>query len=189
MKQIYAATLILFFFLAAQLQLSPKVSSAAQNPDPASFASCGVRTSDIAIPTSGAEIQDIVTRYVADPTCNSRLRTAIENILRDEHRDGKWAGPLEQIVKEEALARGAKIAGVCHTSLCRYDIELNPSMESARSPHEVEHRVISATAGTPLQVDSLQYYGSNFKFTIFLYSTVAPAAFLEPLRKQMEPAD
>jgi hypothetical protein len=189
MKKIYAVTLMLLFLLAAQLQLSNRVSSAVQNPDPVSFASCGVRTNDIAIPTTGADIQDIVTRYVADPTCNSRLRTAIENIFTDEHRDEKWAGSLEQIVKEEALARGAKIAGVCHTSLCRYDIELNPSVESARSPHEVEHRIIAATAGTPLQVDSLQYYGSNFKFTIFFYSTVAPAAFLEPLRKQMEPAD
>ena len=84
--------------------------------DPA-FASCGVRTSDIAIPTTGTDMQDIVTRYVADPTCNPRLRAVIESIFRDEHRNEEWAGSLERIVKEAALARGAKVAGVCHTSL------------------------------------------------------------------------
>lgn len=183
MRQVYATILILLF---AQLQVGSRVSGAAQNQ---SMASCGMRTSDVAIPTTGTNVQDIVTGYVADPNCNLRLQVAIESIFREEHRNDEWAGSLERIIKEAAQARGARMAGVCHTSLCRYDIELPPSEESARSPHAVEHRVIDATSGTPLQVDSLQYYGSNLEFTIYFYSTVAPAAFVEPLRRKMEDAN
>lgn len=183
MRQIHAAILIL---LLVQLQLS---ASAFGTPQNQSSVSSGVRTCGAAIPTTGANVQDIVTRYVADPNCNLRLRVAIESIFTEERRNDDWAGPLERMVKEAAQAHGAKIAGVCHTSLCRYDIELPPSEESARSPHAVEHQVIGATSGTPLQVDSLQYYGSNLKFTIYFYSTVVPAAFLEPLRRMMEDAN
>ena len=167
-------------------QLDPGVSSPVQNAGATSLASCGVRTRDIAVPTSSTDIQDIVTRYVTDPSCNSRLRVALESIFRDEPRTEAWAKALEQIVKEVAVAHGATIKGVCHTSLCRYDIEIPSSAESARSPQEVEHRVIEATSGTSQQVGSLRYYGTNLKFTIYFYSTVVPAAFVDPLRRKME---
>jgi hypothetical protein len=78
------------------------------------------------------------------------------------------------------------MVGDCHTSPCRFDVELTPSVESARSPHALEHQVIDATSGTRLQVASIQKYGSNFKFTIYFFSTFVPAAFVEPLRSIME---
>jgi|SRR5471030_383038 hypothetical protein len=186
MKQICPATFIL---LSIQLLLTPNVPSAARDPDAASAASCSVHTSDISIPTSSTDIQDIVTKYVADPTCYLHLQAAIESIFREEQRREEWAGPLERIVRKAALEHGAKMVGFCHTSICRYDIELTPSEESARSPHEVERRIIDATSGTPLQVDSLRHYGSNFKFTIYFFSTIVPSAFLESLRKKMQDAN
>ena len=131
MKQVYFAT---FISPSVQLQLSPSISSAAQNQ---SLASCGVRASDMTIPTTGTDVQDIVTRYMTNPNCNLRLRVAIEKLFTEEYRNEEWAGALERIVKEAAQSRGAQIAGVCHTSLCRFDIELPPSAESARSPHAI----------------------------------------------------
>jgi hypothetical protein len=151
--------------------------------------SCRGDTTDSTMPTTSGDIQNIVMRYVTDLPCGPRLRAALETVFADEHRDEVWAGSLERIVKEAALAQGAKIAGSCHASLCRYDIELTPSVESERSPHALEHRVIDSTSGTSLQVESLQSYGSNFKFTIYFYSTVVPAAFVEPLRRIMVTGD
>jgi len=183
MKKIYCAAMLLL--VSIQLQLSPAVAGERQNPA-ASIASCAVRTSDIAIPMTSKDIEDIVTRYGTDPTCSIRLPRVIESIFRNEQRNEEWAATLERIINQAAMSHGAKTTGICHASLCRYEIQLTPSVDSARSPHAVEHAVIAVTSGTPHQVDSLQSYGSNYRFTIYFYSTVVPAAFLEPLRKEME---
>ena len=179
----------LSILFASAVLADPAAAPSASAFNSPAYQSCKGHTTDIAVPTTGGDIQDIVARYVTDPSCSPRLRAAVENIFTGEPRTEAWAGPLERIVEKTALAHGAKIEGVCHTSLCRYNIELAPSEESARAPHAVEHRIIDATSGTPLQVASLQAYGSNFKFTIYFYSTVVPAAFVEPLRRIMDTGD
>jgi hypothetical protein len=173
------------FFVSAVFA-DPAAGPSASTINASGHQSCKANSTDIAVPVTGADIQDIVTRYLTTTPCNRRTADALESIFRDEQRNEAWAGPLERIVKEAALVHGAKMVGVCHTSLCRFDIELTPSVESARSPHALEYQVIDATSGTPLQVASIQKYGSNFKFTIYFYSTFVPAAFVEPLRSFME---
>lgn len=161
----------------------------AASSDPPASQLCKVNTTDIPVAAYGRNIQAIVTRYGADPQCSLRLRSALENIFREEHRSEAWAGPLERMIADAAAAvPGAKVTGGCHTSLCRYDIELTARVESARSPNEVDRRVIDAATATPFEVASV-HYGSTFKRRSYFYSLVAPAEFLEPLRRIMDAAD
>lgn len=178
-----------WILIVASVQLlrpSDVNSSAFDSREPASSPSCKVSTMDIAVPTSANDIQAIMTRYGSRPECTPLLHSALESIFIGEERAEGWAGPLERKVKDATAAvHGAKIAGGCHTSLCRYDIELTPSVESAGSPNQIDHLIIDATARTPFQVESI-HFGSTFKYRSYFYSTVPVAAFVEPLRRRME---
>jgi len=149
---------------------------------------CMVSTRDITNTPTARDIQDIVGRYMADPRCVPRLRATLDNLFRDEPRAEEWAGPLERIIREAAAAQEAKISGGCHTSLCSFDIELPPSEASYRSPDVIERRVIDATSGTALQTASV-HFGSSSKYRVYFCSIFAPAAFVEPMRKKMEPVN
>lgn len=170
----------------AREQLGLSAESASGSQEGASRPSCAVNTSDVAVPTTGNDIQMFVTGYGSRPKCIPRLHAALEGIFAAENRVEKWAGPLERIIKDAAVAvHGATITGSCHTSLCLYDIELTPSVESTESPNEIDRRVIDAAAGTPFAVESI-HYGPALKYRTYFYSTVVPAAFVQPLRKKME---
>jgi hypothetical protein len=171
--------------LDARQQLVRNEASVMGSREPAALPACPIDTSDISEPLTAGAVQILVERYGSRPLCMPRLHSALESIFMEEERDEGWAGPLEGIVKDATGAvHAAKFTGGCHRSLCRYDIELTPSAESARSPNAVDHRVIESARGTPFEVESI-HYGSTFKYRIYFYSTVVPAAFVEPLRKKM----
>jgi hypothetical protein len=171
--------------LAARQPLVRNEPSVVGSSEPSSLPACPIDTSDISELLTAGSVQILVERYGSQPLCAPRLHSAFESIFREEERNEGWARPLERIVKDATEAvHAAKFAGGCHRSLCRYDIELTPSTESARSPNAVDHRVIEYARGTPYEVESV-HYGSTFKYRVYFYSTVVPAAFVEPLRKKM----
>jgi hypothetical protein len=152
------------------------------NPSERVATACVVDKSDIPESPTVAYVQSFVSNYMGDPRCSPRLRNAITTIFKRESRSDEWATSVEGKLKDaiEAL-HGSIVSGSCHSSLCRYEVELPPSGNNP--PFDLDRRVIEATSGTAYQVASL-HYGSAARYQIYLYSTIRPL-FVEPLRVMM----
>jgi hypothetical protein len=155
---------------------------AGSNSRLASLSSCDVNAAND--PATAQEIQTFVTKYASRPICVSRLHLALEAIFEEEPRAERWAEPLERIVADAAASKGVRVSGGCHSNLCRYDVELSSAMEFSELM-DLDRRVIDAAEGTPFEVASV-HDGSEYKYRTYFYTTVAPAAFIKPLRRKMQ---
>jgi hypothetical protein len=149
----------------------------------ASLPSCDANA--IGEPATAQEIQCFVTQFASRLECVSRLHLALDTIFEEEPRAERWAEPLERLIADTAAKQGARVSGGCHSSLCRYDVELSSATESSRVADSLDRRVIDAAAGTPFEVESV-HNGSRYKYRTYFYTTVAPAVFIAPLKREMK---
>ncbi len=149
--------------------------------EPPSLQSCPVGTSDLVEPLTAATLQTLMTRYVSmSAMCGRPLRSSLDDIFALEKRDERWAGPLERKISSAAVAVDVKLTGECHASLCRYDFKLTHP-----SQFGIDHQVISSVTDTDFAVESI-HFPTPSGYRSYFYSTVLPAAFVEPLRRIMD---
>lgn len=146
--------------------------------------SCAVDLSGVTEPLTADGLITLMTQYALTTTCNNKLRAALDSIFLTESRNDQWASELERVIGKVGAAGGVRVTGECHASLCRYDIELTqPNQEMP--PYEIDRRIIASVKDSKLAVDSI-HFGSPLRHQSYFYSTVLPAAFVEPLRRRME---
>jgi len=144
---------------------------------------CKAQTRDIADSPTGIEISALLSRY--SMACNQQLASALESIYAGERRDPKWAVPLEErIWKAAAAIPGLKIEGSCRASLCRFDFQLSGS---DRGPlhSEFDEPLIASLSETRLAISTVDV-ATPRGYVKYFCSNVAPAAFVGPLRREME---
>jgi hypothetical protein len=167
----------------AETHLEQRSFSPGASLNLASLPSCDAN--EIGEPATAQEIQRLVTQYAARLECVDRLHLALDAIFEKEPRDERWAEPLERLIADAAAKQGATVSGGCHSSLCRYDVQLSSAMESSRVADSLDRRVIDAATGTPFEVASV-HNGSQYKYRTYFYTTVAPAVFIGPLKRKIK---
>jgi hypothetical protein len=138
-------------------------------------------------PHSSGELDGLISGYVI--RCDRKLFAALDEIYANEERNEAWASKLEAKVAElkltEPLAR-MRIDGGCRSSLCRFDFEPSgPEGCTRLVGHEFDRSILDSTGGTDLEVTIL-WRTKPIGCTRYIYSTIMPPAFLEPLLQRMK---
>jgi hypothetical protein len=129
-------------------------------------------------PLSPVEVSALVQGYML--RCSDKLFSAMDEIYQQEERDETWATKLEEKIGQATGAGGARLKGVCRTSLCRLDPDT--SQPGACNRSDVNHSLIMSVSGTELEGEII------YRFTPcsrFFYAQDGPPAFVEPLRQRM----
>lgn len=144
--------------------------------------SCAIDTKGIAEPVTEGNVQTLMGKYAWMTTCNPSLRSVLDDIYRQEKRDEQWAAPIEEKINAAASTHEVVVTGACHASLCRYEVRsIHPTVLAA---YDMDSNVVAATRNTRFSVESI-HLGTGSSYTTYFYSTVVPAAFVDPLRRKM----
>lgn len=134
-------------------------------------------------PHSQLELNALLTGYLS--RCGDRLFSALDEIYEGEKRNEIWASKLERKIHELTSHLGMRIKGECHSSLCRFDFETSNAEGCSRLGQELDRPLIDSGRDTELQV-SVLFRTTPTGCTRYIYSTVMPPLFLEPLRQLMK---
>jgi hypothetical protein len=144
---------------------------------------CKIETTDIVEPPNGVDVDKLLYRYLI--ACREKLNRDLDSIYAAEKRDQEWAAPIEEKVRQTAAMQAVTISGDCHTSLCRFSVEL-PSAQGHSAQLSFDHSLVSSLGKSGHAVSTVYFSTPKANIVEYVCSNVAPVAFIGSLRMKME---
>jgi len=170
--------------LAAFRSAAAPQSNAGNPETPPGSPACGVGTSEYPAALANVrELQSLMAKYFM--VCRADL-SIIDSVFEEEPRDGLWAGPLEERIKQAAAAEpGLKVSGQCRRSLCRIDFEAADIEYCYALVLKFSLRLRPLLKGTVYAVGGVYVPMLPRGYREYFYSELLPPVFLESFRQRM----
>jgi hypothetical protein len=132
--------------------------------------------------TDVTQLKELLALYGS--TCGANL-TALDSVYAAEQRDAHWALPIEEKIQETVAGfPGLRVAGECHSSLCRLQTSLTMGKQ-AQSQVDFADRLTAMLKESPQEV-SYFAVSNQSGLSVYLFSVLMPPPFVDPFLNKMK---